>query len=320
MPRRSGRRVRTFRTIVLPLDGSRFAEHALPVAAAVARAARARLRLVLVHQLPPPPSDRESAKLYVSIELAVRKSQRDYLRAVAARLRDRFGIQVTTLVPDGPIGPTLAGWIHDIDADLVVMTTHGRSALGRALLGSIADHVVRTVHVPVILVRPAEAPPARDSGWSPGEILVPLDGSPLAEAALIPAGELARIFEIPLSLVQVVQPLAVATDPPLAFPTGYDERITGVRRREAQDYLESLAGSLREQGLAVTAAAVLGTSPAGALLDMSQERSRLIAIATRGRGGAGRMVLGSVTDKLIRGGQGPVLVVPPKGRRAWRTT
>jgi nucleotide-binding universal stress UspA family protein len=261
-----------FRSIVVPLDGSPFAEHALPVAGALARAARARLRLVLVHELPPPPHDRASAKLYVSVEVAVRKSQRGYLREVADRLRQQHGVQVTTLVPEGQVGPTLTGWIHDSDADLVVMTTHGRSALGRTLLGSVADYVLRTVEVPMVLVRPPAAPaPATptESGWAPEEIVVALDGSALAEAALAPVSDVARLFGVPIMVTQVVQPLASSTDPPLPIPMGYDEQITEVRRREAQDYLDGIAERLREQGLVATPAVLLGTSVAAPLLDLA---------------------------------------------------
>ena len=305
-----------FRTIVVPLDGSPFAEHALPVAASLARAARARLRLVLVHQLPPPPHDRDSAKLYVSVEVAVRKSQRAYLKQVADRLRDRFGVQATALVPDGPVGPTLTRWINETDPDLVVMTTHGRGAVGRALLGSVADHLVRTAEVPVMLVRPTGSDaPADDAEWSPAEVVVPLDGSPLAEAVLPPAAEIARLFEVPLTLVQVIQPVLMSTAPPLPFPLNYDERITEARRREAGDYLEDIAGRLREDGLTATPLTVLGATAAGPLLELAHaDRSRLFAIATRGRGGAGRVVLGSVADKLVRGAEAPVLVVRPRGR------
>ena len=306
----------SFRSIVVPLDGSPFAEQALPSAAAIARAARAKLRLVLVHRLPPPPRDRRTAKLYVSVELAVRRSEREYLRAIAARLREGHGVQVTTQLLEGPVGQTLASWIHQIDADLVVMTTHGRGAVGRAMHGSVADQLVRTLDVPVLLVRPDAGRAVTDSSWTPREIVVGLDGSKLAEAAVKPAGTIARHFSVPLTLVQVIPPLAAATDPPLPFPVGYDEQITEVRRREALDYLEDVAERLRSEGGTATAVAAVKLSPAGALLDLAQpERGTMMAVGSRGRGGVKRLMLGSVADKLVREAAVPVLVVPPaRGR------
>ena len=304
-----------FRSIVVPLDGSPFAEQAIPAATAIARATRAKVRLVLVHRLPPPPNDPRTAKLYVSVDLAVRKAERDYLRSTARRLKDG-GAQATALLLEGPAGPTLVQWIGGSDADLVVMTTHGRGALGRTVYGSVADQLVRSLDVPVLLVRPETAEEVgKEAGWTAREIVAGLDGSRLAEAALEPASALARALQVPMTLVQVVLPLAVAADPPLPFPTGYDAQITEVRRREAIDYLEDEAEGLRERGITATAAAVVGDSPAGTLLDLGRpERGALLVVATRGRGGVKRLMLGSVADKLVRGAEVPVLIVPP-GRR-----
>ena len=305
-----------FDLVVVPLDGSPFAEHALPVAAALARAARARMRLVLVHQLPPPPSDRDSLKIYTSLEVAVRKTQRGYLREVAARLRERWGLQVTVVSPDGPIGPTLLRYFEQVGAGLVVMSTHGRGTVGRALLGSVADEVVRAAKVPVLLVRPEEDEPPATEAWSPGEILVPLDGSALAEAALAPAAELARLLGARLTLVQVVVPIAITTDPPLPFPSGYDEHLTEIRRVEAQDYLESVVERLQEQGVVAACAAVVSGGVAGALVDLTREgRAGLIVIASHGHGGLKRLALGSVADRLVRTAAVPVLVVRAGKRR-----
>ncbi len=307
----------TIRSVVVPLDGSKLAEQALPIGAAVARTAGARLRLVLVHQLPPPPNDPASAKLYISIELALRKAQRSYLRGHAERLSKAWGIGVTTVSPTGPVAEALAAWIEHVRTDMVVMTTHGRGTLGRALLGSVADHLVRTLEVPIILFRPeaGEAAPQTQSDWNPRQIVVGLDGSRLAEAVLPPAVELARLFRVPVTLLSVVKPLALATDLPLPFPTEYDEQITEALRREAQDYLDSVAEVLRGEGVEVTGVARTGGNVVGTLLELAPEQAGLLAIATHGYGGLKRALVGSVADKLIRAAQVPVLVVRPKERR-----
>ncbi|HEU4524197.1 MAG TPA: universal stress protein, partial [Gemmatimonadales bacterium] len=150
-----------FRSILLPLDGSPFAEQAIPWAAAIARKARARLRLVFAHQPPvPPPRDQSSMRLYTRIELAVRKSERDYLRGAAARIRKSGGIQLATATLTGAPGPALAEYAREVGTDLVVMTTHGRGGLQRMWLGSVADHLVRSLEIPLLLIRTGESAPA----------------------------------------------------------------------------------------------------------------------------------------------------------------
>ena len=159
-----------FRSILLPLDGSPFAEHAIPWAAAIARKARARLRLALVHQSPPsPPVDQSGVRLYTKIELALRKSEREYLRRVAARIKAAGAMQLATATLSGPPAPALADYTREVGADLVVMTTHGRGGLQRAWLGSVADRLVRSLEVPVLLVRPGDGGHARAAaGRDPG--------------------------------------------------------------------------------------------------------------------------------------------------------
>jgi nucleotide-binding universal stress UspA family protein len=146
------------------------------------------------------------------------------------------------------------------------------------------------------------------------EIVVGLDGSRMAEAVIEPAAALARILQWPMTLVQVVLPLAVAADPLLPFPVGYDEQITEVRRREALDYLEDVAEGLRGEGIAAAATAVVG-EPARTLLDLGR-RSGVSSwrLGPAAAGGGRRFMLGSVADKLVRGAAVQVLVVPASRR------
>jgi nucleotide-binding universal stress UspA family protein len=230
------------RSILVPLDGSPFAEQALPWAAAIARKARAGLRLALVHQAPfPPPLDKSSVGLYTKIELALRKSERQYLRRVAARIKEAGAIQLATAMPSGSPAAALADYARDVGVDLVVMTTHGRGGLQRAWLGSVADQLVRSLNVPILLIRPKEDQPATAVPRLE-EVMVPLDGSRRAEAALPPALGVARLFGARLALLQVVGPVMRLVDIPVAFPQSLDEELTALRRREAQDYLDDTAG------------------------------------------------------------------------------
>jgi nucleotide-binding universal stress UspA family protein len=303
-----------FRSILVPLDGSPFAEQALALAAALGGAAKARLRLVLVHQQPSAPRTPEAKKLYPKVELATRRAERDYLNGLASRLKQTGYPDVTRVVLTGPPGPTLVEHAAEWGPSLVVMSTHGRGPLARAWLGSVADYLVRHVGVPVLLVRPTEDKAAVEFA---GQILVPLDGSRLGEAALEPAASIARLFGAELSLVQVVRPVAVASGVPVSFPVGYDERLTALCRQEAQDYLDDLAEHLREDGVRASASAVLSESVAGTILELaSGEQVGLVALATHGRGGLRRLTLGSVADKVVRGTDRPVLVYAAKGRRS----
>jgi nucleotide-binding universal stress UspA family protein len=304
-----------FRSIIVPVDGSQLAEQALPLALAIAERARSKVKLVLVHrQLHH--GLLESTGEFTRTELAIHQSERNYLKDLLGRVRNRLGRAVSSAMLKGPVAPALAEYVRDIGADLVVMTTHGQGGVRRAWLGSIADQLIRSLEVPVLLVR-ANEKGASDAPVEFGEILVPLDGSPLAEAALEPAAALARLWDGEISLVQIVAPVALYANQPLAFPLGFDDRFTEVRRDAAQDYLQDIAEHLREEGVKASGVAILGGSVAETLLDLAQpRRAGLVVLASHGRGGARRLVLGSVADKVVRAAEVPVLVVRPGAKRA----
>lgn len=307
---------RTIRSILVPLDGSSLAEQALPIAQAIAERARCKLKLVLVHE---PLVLMEPGPAYTKVELAMLKADRAYLNSVTARLRERLGKSVSSAVVRGlPVAQTLATYIRELGHDLVVMTTHGRGGIRRAWLGSVTDQLIRSSEIPVLVVRPGEAGVAKP-GAPLSEILVPLDGSPLAEAALEPAMELARLWDAEISLVQVVRPVILTSGDPLSFPSGYSDQVTAIRRDSAQDYIRDVAERLRELGIRSTGVAVIGEPVAETLINLSApERVGLMVVATHGLGGLKRLVLGGVADKLVRAANVPVMVVRPAARHARR--
>jgi nucleotide-binding universal stress UspA family protein len=129
------------------------------------------------------------------------------------------------------------------------------------------------------------------------------------------AAALAAMLGGKLVLIQMVRPVVLKTDPPLPFPTGYDDELTRLSREQAQDYLDDVAQQLNAQGVSTTGAAVLGGSAFDAIQDASRAPGTgMVALATHGRGGVRRLMLGSVADKLVRGGDLPVLITRPKGR------
>ena len=309
-----------FRSILVPVDGSSLAEQAIPVALDIAERSRSKVKLVLVHQAPPVFIEPEYTRLYTKVDLTVLKAERGYLKGLVEQHRPRMGKALTSAVLQGPPATTLSKYIPDADVELVVMTTHGRGGLRRAWLGSVADHLVRTVEVPVLLIRAREE--GSVSRWTGFDrILVPLDGSALAEAALEPVTELAQLVDATITLVNVVAPAVLITEPALQLPQGYDEKVTAIRRDAAQDYLRDVVERLHEQDIKASGLTVIGAGVAEVILDLARsEGVGLMAIATHGRSGLKRLMLGSVADKLVRAAEVPVLVCRPKIRGLKRTS
>jgi nucleotide-binding universal stress UspA family protein len=267
-----------FHSILVPVDGSPLAEAALPIAFAIAKRAGGTVELAMVYAETFPPQP---------IALA-----QQYLDDLTSRVRQRMGDSVSSVLLEGPVAPTLVKHTEKRGSDIVVMTTHGRGGLERAWMGSVADQLIRTIDIPLIIVRPREDGSVPE--FAPGEILVALDGSTLAERALRPAAALARLWDAEMSLLQIIQPLPQGGEPALPLPAGYVAELTRISREVASEYLSVHAEHLRRSGIEVA----------------SPTRIGLLALATHGRGGLRRIVLGSVTDKVVRGAQVPVLVTP----------
>lgn len=310
-----------YHSILVPLDGSSLSEQALPLAVAIAERARAKLRLVLVYQIPPVPLSAEGRQLYVSLELAARKSEKAYLKTFAEQLKKQSSsLSITSTTLTGPVARTLREYIHESRTDLVVMTSRGQGGLRRLWLGSVADAVIRGSHVPVLLVRPEENPSPQPVLENLRQILVPVDGSALAETILDPAKEMASLAGAELMLVEVIQPLASPLESQSASPSRFDAELTSLRRKEAADYLRDLAEECLKAGVKAMYSAPLGTNVADTILGLAESSIvGMIALATQGRGGVKRLILGSVADKVIRAAPRPILVYRPPRRRRFRS-
>jgi nucleotide-binding universal stress UspA family protein len=306
----------SFQSILVPLDGSPFAEQALPLAAELAKRGGGKLLLALVHQLPPNPLDTATANMFNFVELATRKSEQAYLDGYADKIR-AAGIEVASAVTlEGPTVSSLVQYVQEAGIGLVVMATHGRGGMERAWLGSVADQLTRNVQVPVLLVRPTENGTVAAATEGKGQVLVPVDESTLAEEVLGPAAKVARLWGSEISVLQVVPPIALAQDAMASISSAYDEELTHLRRDQAQAYVERVAGYLRERGLRANGAAIVGARVADSILSVARPgQVSLIALATHGRGGLQRLAIGSVADKLVRGAAVPVLVYRPTGAR-----
>lgn len=312
------------RSIVVPLDGFAFGEYALPLALSLAR--RAETPVKLLHVLEPMKDVVADLMVYQGLlRLEYCRKKQDYLDGVIQRLRAVSDVPVTAELLEGDIVPTIRKAAEN--ADLVVMTTRGRGPLARFWLGSVADQLVRELSVPLLLLHPSKEAP--DFGKEPAcrRILLPLDGTPLAEQIVPPAVELAKLMSAEMRLLRVIQsevPAEFGFQDGGAFVTPEAHEIVAKieenqKRQEhkAESYLRTLADRIHSMGVRAETRVVLGESPAAAILhEVHAGEAKggidLVALATHGYGGLKRVWLGSVADKVIRGSAVPVLVQRPR--------
>src|SRR5688572_10569727 len=301
-----------FRSILVPLDGTRFAEAALPTAALLVRRARGRLHLLLAHQ--PTPAlvgPGEIAAPEAGLDLALLDQEEQYLSGLTEITRQAGVATISLSQVVGPAGDAICEEADRIEADLIVMASHGRSPLGRLWKGSVSSRVVRDAGVPVLLVHPNREKFAlqRDTGAG---ILVALDLSDFAEAVLEPVVDLANLLQAHVTLLHVVEPNYHAVDPLTPYPLNQDRTVTGIRRADAQRRLDETADRLRARGLCVSALVTVAPNAAAELLETLEVRKYdLLAITTHGSGGMRHLLSGSVADRVIRSAGKPVLALRP---------
>lgn len=299
------------RTIIVPTDGSDFAEHALPLAIATARRTDARLELVRVHEPPPPPISPDVLLPGDALQRwddAIREAERDSLAKLRQRVRDSTGLDPEAVLADGDVEEALAVRIAAAADPLVVISSHGRGGLARAWLGSVADGLVRRVRAPVIVVRPHERAAAFDQAPPARRMLVPLDGSSTAEKVLDAVVDVARAWEANVTLLIVLFPLWMSDRKEEAALAG-TSRVSAIREAAA-NYLGGVAEELRGNGVEADVEIIVDSNPASAILKFAADHDiGLLALATHGRGGAARVYMGSVADKVRRGAAMPVMLV-----------
>jgi nucleotide-binding universal stress UspA family protein len=307
-----------YRTILVPLDGSAFGEHALPLALGIARHTSAAVQLV--HICTPPHANlADGLPALVAAPIGpCREHATKYLTNLAQVLSPRWEVPISVAVRDGLAADQLYAHAISIGADLVIVTTHGYGPLSRMWVGSVADTLVRRLPMPVMLTRPHDKAPNLHEAVHEQvfeHVLLPLDGSALAEEVLRPALELGKPAEVTYTLLQAVQ-VPVLGYAPAAYAAGLDQQMLEQMRSDAQEYLGQVARRLRSQGHKVATQISIGP-PAMAILDYARENPvDLIAMATHGRGGVARMLLGSVADKVVRGAGTPVLLKRPSAEAA----
>jgi nucleotide-binding universal stress UspA family protein len=250
--------------ILVPLDGSEYSEHVLEHVGKLAATADLCVRLLLVHPERP----------------AARKLAAAYLDGVVEKYKARLPAMESRLMT-GNAPERILREAGLFEADLVAMTTHGRSGVGRAVFGSVAEEVVSRAATPLLLVRPG----AKPRTW--GSMLVPIEPTPRSRKILPTALDWARSTGGRLILMRVV------TQGPVVPAVRDLERLLPVASRAgvvAKTVVH--AGDPLREILAVAAS----------------ERADVIALATHGRAGLARLVEGSVTEEVLRRSDVPLLV------------
>ena len=330
-----------FKRIVVPLDGSIRAERAIPVAVRIARASGGAIILLRVVNTPleigsqvVPLSGYVANTLEEDIEVAT-----GYLTALAGS-EELDGVGVKMKVLPGTAAQTILDVVIEEQAELVVMCSHGDTGVKRWVLGSVAQKVARQSTVPVLVLRQGGSMPTTSY---PDQLrplrslmaLVALDGSALAEAALMPAASLVMALAAPargaLQLTRVVRlPITGSERGEQSqhhYPASVDLHLKEQALLEAKTYLGNLVDQLRQGPLAdanltltwsvatgkdvadtIIKAAETGEDAGGAMVYGGCD---LIVLATHGRGGLQRLMLGSVTERILGATKLPILIVRP---------
>jgi nucleotide-binding universal stress UspA family protein len=292
--------------ILVPVDGSDLAAKAIPVAEQVCQQLSAELDLVLA--LPPlilpyigggpyVPGD-----AYQQMYTDRRVSGEQYLASAASPVRKQ-NVPTKTYIVDGEPAAVILDTANELGTSLIVMTTHGRTGVTRFALGSVADRVVRGAAAPVLLIRSAAAESPEQAVPAFAHALIPLDGSTQAETPLF-----SFVPQLVGSVIRTITLLRVSDPRDGEMGRGLCANYLGAVR---QRLIDRLAG----QDCAVDTTAVSGVNPAASIVERSEaDGCDLVLMATHGEAGIGRWAMGSVTDRVLRDGKKPLLLVhPPRG-------
>ena len=296
-----------YSAILVPLDGSKTAEKVLPYARYLAGKFKVPVELLAVVDVVEIASHMTSEKVHfldTIIEDAVQHST-TYLRGVATTIA---GTNVRCSVEKGRAEDTIIEKAATDKTMLITMATHGRSGLNRFLLGSIAEKVLRGTVNPLLLIRPGDEKSQGEAMLK--SIIVPLDGSELAEAVLPIVAEMAKKLDLEIELFRTYHvPYNVYSGDEGLYAVNYEELLAGLRD-EAAEYLEKKAADLKRLGVAKVQCVTKEGLAADEIISLGRKTpDNLIAMSSHGRSGVRRWVLGSVTELVVRHSGDPVLVI-----------
>ena len=293
-----------FEKILLPLDGSELAELALPYAEELARALGSEVVLYNVRGHEHPQQEHMHQVYLDRLAESVRRN-------IKNGRPEGTEVRVTTRVDAGEPTENICNLVDKSKLDLIVMTAVSASGLriGKTL-GSVSDHVCRTVPIPVMLVRVQGVRRTDGKNRLINRILMPLDGSELSRLALPVGEELAAKLRVSVTLFQMANRIRPQVD-----AMGSGAYIDYTRFDEAEEQRVSaemfaLEAELKGRGLDITQIVTSGSDAAAAIIEASKKiGADLVVMSTNGRSGLGRWVFGNVAEKVLRHGEIPLLLV-----------
>ncbi len=296
-----------YRKILVPLDGSPAAEHVLPLARTLAGGLSAAVELISVIDLVELAHNVSAAENIFLDTLAEDETRRrrEYLAEVA---KSFSGAAVHRRVEKGKAENAIIEAAAVGEDTLIAMATHGRSGLNRWLLGSVAEKILRGTSNPLLLVRASANAPGPEHGPLKS-IVVPLDGSPLAETVLPSVVDLAKKLDLEVTLLRVFHIPYGIYDGGGSYGADLERVVAGIEAAVRQ-YLEEKRAALETAGLERVVIASKQGMSADEIIEFGRTSPNiLIAMCSHGRSGLKRWVLGSVAETVARHAANPVLIV-----------
>jgi nucleotide-binding universal stress UspA family protein len=315
------------RSILVPLDGTWYGEHALPTAIAVARRTGATLHLVHVNTEVAFPVAIESLPyLGANVPLVPVEVDHEYVHRLAERLT-AMGLDAHGVVRRGSLADSLGRYAIECGADLIVACTHCHEGISRLWHRGVGEQILDEAGIPILFIRADDTRPDLAERREFRHLLVPLDGSSFGEKALDCAIPLATAFGAKLTLLRVVRPIATTGFPLLGEEGPPDPVILEDQRLQATQYLESVASRIGGGLQDVRTRVVTGEEPALAIvdatrpdLDLDSPPVDLVAMATHCRGRLMRALLSSVSDEVLHNVPIPLLLHHPVPEQAAGTS
>ena len=293
-----------FERILLPLDGSELSEMTIPYGEELAGKLGSEIVLYHVHA-------HENANQEHMHKMYLERVAEIMQRNIKNKQPGGNELRVTTIVESGEATENICNLIERNNIDLIIMTAVNASGLkiGK-MLGSVTDHVCQTVPIPVMLIRTQNPRQYGQQARLTNHILIPVDGSELSKLALPVAEELAKKFNIGITLFQMATTIRPFNDASGAGSFIDYSRVNQDEQQRVGAEMNTLEKELRGLGLNAASVVTTGSDAANEIIELCREANiDLVVMSTHGRSGLGRWVFGNVAEKVIRHGETPLLLV-----------